>query len=243
VAYRYKKPYRIKKRKLILRNRFLWIAALVLLLLGSIAYLLLFSRVFQIKEVAITGANEVSQEEIRSFFPANNIFLIDTAEIKKNILNTFPEIAEVKIDRSLPATLNVEIKERVAAIIWCKEERECFLVDQTGTVFAEAFFEETDLLKVFAEKELLQEKAIGQILEIDSKFKKDLHAEIEKILFVSLQRLNVKTVEGWEIYFNLEKDLTWQLTQLHLVLQRQISPEERESLQYIDLRFARVFYK
>jgi len=55
--------------------------------------------------------------------------------------------------------------------------------------------------------------------------------------------LDVKTAEGWEIYFNLEENLSWQLTQLYLLLERKISPEERRTLQYIDLRFNKIYYK
>jgi len=238
---RYRKPYRVKRKKTILKNRFIWIAVLVLFLVGSVIYLLFFSPVFQIKKVTISGANQVSQKDIRSFVPLKNIILLNKAEIKKNILNNFPEISGVEIDRKLPATVNIEIKERAAAAVWCNEEK-CFLVDKNGKAFREAS-EEDGFVKVLGAEELLQEKIISQMLDIDSKLKKDLSIEIENITFDSSQRLNVKTVEGWEIYFNPEKDISWQLTQLHLVLEIQISPEERKSLEYVELRFDKVYYK
>ena len=61
--------------------------------------------------------------------------------------------------------------------------------------------------------------------------------------YVSEKRLNTKTSEGWEIYFNLKGDLNWQITELGLVSEKQIPLEDRGELEYIDLRFSRVYYK
>lgn len=242
MAYRYKKPYRVKRKKPIFYKRSFWIALLALLTAGSFVYFLFFSQFFQIKEVRISGTKDVSQAELRSFFSPENIFLTDTGKIKESILKNFPKIADIEIRRKLPASLTVEVREKTALALWCGEE-ECFLLDGTGTPFEAAGAEETDLLRVFGEKDLLGEGAVGQILEIHEKLEDDLGLETEKMILVSSRRLDVKTVEGWEIYFNREKDLSWQLVQLQLLLQRQISSEEREGLQYVDLRFEKAYYK
>ena len=73
---RYGRPYRVRKKKSILRKRFFWVFFLFFLALGSLAYLFFFSSVFQIKAVRISGTGGVSQEEIRDFFPGGNIFLL-----------------------------------------------------------------------------------------------------------------------------------------------------------------------
>lgn len=241
MAYKYRKPYRLKRKRSIFRNRFFRIIVLIFLLIGSVIHFVFFSGFFQVKEVKISGANKVSRAEIKSFFPAQNIFLTDTNEAKENILSTFPEIAEIKINRKLPETIKVEIKERSAVVVWCGDE--CFFVDKAGKAFEKTIAEETDLIKIFGQSDFLEEETIGRILQIESKFKKDLDTDIEKVTFISPQRLDVKTAEGWEVYFSMEKDLTWQLTQLHLVLERQISPEERRQLEYINLCFNKVYYK
>jgi len=243
VAYKYKKPYRVRKKKSILRNRLFWSVLLVLAVLGTLVYFLFFSRVFQIKDVVISGDNEISRQELEGFFLAQNIFLLNKDRIESNILYDFPKIAEVKISRIFPSSVRVDIKERQAVLVWCDEEKECFLTDKTGTFFGEVYYEDADLPTVFGEKDLLNEKMVEHFSDIDAKLKKELDFEIEKILLVSPQQFNVKTNEGWEIYFSSEKDVNWQLTQLHLVLARQISEEERKELEYIDLRFERVYYK
>lgn len=243
MAYKYKKPYRIKKKKSILRNRFFWVVVLLLLGAGSLVYILFFSWVFQIKEVTLSGTNGISQADLRHFFLDKNIFLLNKEEIKKNILEGFSKITEVKISRNFPSSLDVEIKERVAVAVWCNQEEECFLMDQTGAIFEEACLEQVDLPVFFGEKDILTDEIISQILEINAKFNKDLDVEIEKITIISYQRLDVKTAEGWEVYFDPQKDIAWQLIQLHLVLERQITSEERKGLEYINLRFEKVYYK
>jgi len=217
-----------------------------LFILSGIAYLLFFSWIFQIRDVMITGGNEFSEEDIKSFFLSKNVFLMDEAKIKKRILNDFPRIARVEIQRRFPtaflAVLQVEIVKKEAAAVWCDQEQTCFLIDETGMMF-EKVLTETALVRIFGEKDLLEEKMVKQILEISSKLKKDLDIETERAKLVSWKRLDVKTAEGWEIYFNLEENLNWQLTRLHLLLERKISLEERRTLQYIDLRFSRIYYK
>jgi len=53
--------------------------------------------------------------------------------------------------------------------------------------------------------------------------------------------LDVKTSEGWEIYFNLKKDINWQLTELDFLLKERIPPDKKGNVEYIDLRFERIY--
>ena len=60
---------------------------------------------------------------------------------------------------------------------------------------------------------------------------------------VSDRRFNAKTAEGWEVYFTPKEDLNWQITELKAVLENEISPERRGNLEYIDLRFEKIYIK
>jgi len=73
--------------------------------------------------------------------------------------------------------------------------------------------------------------------------KQKLELGIEKFILLGQKRLDVKTTEGWEIYFDLAGDINLSLTKLSLLFDEEISQEARESLQYIDLRFSKVYYK
>ena len=66
-------------------------------------------------------------------------------------------------------------------------------------------------------------------------------SQVDDLIDVSEQRLNVKTVSGWEVYFNLKGDIDWQITELKTILENKIPPKNWRNLDYIDLRFDRVF--
>ena len=130
---------------------------------------------------------------------------------------------------------------------------ECFFIDREGIIFkktkTELMQEEVMIVSLKKEEALISGKEIlvPQILELILKIKEDfeenLKIEIENFTIVSEKRLNVKTNENWEIYFNLEKDVKLEVTKLKALLEKEISPEERRNLEYIDLRFEKVFYK
>ncbi|GAH87923.1 unnamed protein product, partial [marine sediment metagenome] len=148
----FRKPYRIKKRrhlKSIFRYRFFWLGVLFFVFLFSIFYFLFFSQTFQVEKIIVTGEQKVAKENLKLlvenklenkilFFKTKSIFLVNLNEIKKNILNNFPQIAEVEISRGFPDTLNIIVVERFGLTVWCQAEQ-CFLVDNEGVIFEEIF--------------------------------------------------------------------------------------------------------
>lgn len=244
MVYRYKKPYRVKKKKSILRSRFFWPGILILSAIGGVSYFLFFSGIFQIKKIIITGDQIVSEENIKAFVSQRNIFLVDTKKMEKDILGNFVQITKVEITRALPDTLNIQVVKRLSVALWC-EDKNCFWVDNEAVIFGEVLIpsEAEGLVKIFGAKELLNKEKISQILEIQEKFKDGVRVTTTQALIVSKERLNIKISEGWEIYFNTGGNLDWQLQELSLVLEKQITPAKRRSLEYVDLRFSRVYYK
>ncbi|KPJ56189.1 hypothetical protein AMJ49_05460 [Parcubacteria bacterium DG_74_2] len=250
---KWRKPYRIKRKRPILKNRFFVQAVLALLFLIGFFYLICFSSIFQIKKIIITGEEKVSTQDVGDFIDkeVGSIFLVKPNKIEKIILNSFPEIAEVEIKRGFPDALYIVIIERTGVATWCQEEQ-CFLIDEQGIIFKKVdvgslpFLEIKGLGRV--EDVKLGEQVIGkdllsQILDIESRIKKESKIDLNEALIVSNKRLNIKTFNQWEIYFNLEKNVDWQITELNLVLEQEISKAHRENLEYIDLRFSRVYYK
>lgn len=246
----YRKPYRVRRKKSIFRARAFWLGMLVLAVLGALLYFLFFSDFFRIEMVTVSGQAKVSEEEIKSFVPKRNIFLIDTKEIRKDILDSFPQIAEVEIGRGFPDAINILVIERSGLAVWFQEDK-YFLFDNEGVIFEE-IQPEPDSVKIIDERraeifdlgeKVIEKELLSQILEIRSKVRENLKILILEARIISDERLNAKTSEGWEIYFNLRGDLDWQIQELSLVLEKQISPERRGRLEYIDLRFSRVYYK
>lgn len=208
------------------------------------------------EEIIKVAENEFLKKKL--FFPVKNILLVNLGNIKENILDAFPQIVDVKIKRKLPETLSFNILERKGAAQFCrafelftKEEsqtvyQKCFLLDEEGIVFEEIIKDNIFLPKIVLSKsqeknelelgqEIIEKQLLSGILDIFSQLK-ELNIETKEFLIVSEERINVKTLDNWEIYFNPKEDLTWQLTKLKAVL-KNIPLEKRNDLEYIELRF------
>ncbi len=253
----YRKPYRIKKNRSIFKNRFFWQAFFILIALGGIFYLICFSYPFQIKEIKISGNEKVLTENLENiiqeqisrnliFFPTKSIFLVNFNTLKSAALEKFPQIDQINFKRKFPQAIEITVKERSPIAVLCREEK-CFFIDEDGIVFEETSGEgeypkiknsiinqplALDLGDKAIENELLR-----LILETGSKLEKDFKIPIKEFSIVSNENVRAKTLEDWEIYFNPEGDLEWQLTKLKADLEEEIPQERRKDLEYIELRF------
>jgi len=255
----YRKPHRYKRKKSILKSRFFWLGIFALIVAGGIFYSLFFLEVFQVKKMIVNGDDKVSKEDIEFlagqrleskilFFKTKSIFAVDLGQIKKDILDHFPQIAEVKASRGFFDAVNIIVIERQALAVWCGER--CFLLDGEGIIFEEVIEAQPDLVLIKNEsginelgEKVIEKELLSQVLEIKAQVEGNTGILVKEAFLASEERLNMKTAEGWEIYFNLKGDLGWQITELALVLEKQIPSEQRNKLEYIDLRFSRVYYK
>lgn len=270
--YRYQNSYRMKARRQrsykvkkkrgrsVLRSRIFWQAMLLFLCVMGLLYFLFLSPVFQIKNVNVSGNNDVSSSQILSkvdgkisnhfmLFPTKSIFLANASNMRSDLMDSFPQIAGVSFSRHFPSTIDVKVTERQGVAVWCGNN--CFLVDGTGVIFKQVspIFSQPMGLKVSgsdpgakAGDKIIDPKILASVLEITSKMNA-AKLDVKSADVVSDNRVNVTTGEGWQAYFNLQGDIDWQITELNVVLQKEISPQERAALQYIDLRFTRVYYK
>jgi len=258
-----KKWFKNKKRrnKSIFKNRFFWLAIIILIISIILFYIICLYSYFAINEVKIFGNQEVStkdinvliQEEISKnifFLESRSIFLVDLRSIDKKILDRLPKINKVDFDRDFPDTLVVSIKEREPVAILRIEEN-YYLIDNLGKKKKKISESENEQLLIIKTIELKSEVNFGEILinvedlskilKIQSELK-DLDLEINFIEIAKDERINVELLEGWKIYFNSENDVSRQVLNLSLVLNEKILPEERENLEYVDLRFGNQIY-
>jgi len=197
------------------------------------------------------------------FFDTKSILLADLRKADESLLKNFPLIFQVELKRKLFNTLLVNIKERERVAVFCQanqsspstegldlggQDNSCFSIDNEGVIFKENS-EEDSVLKIektdrvdnlILGKMVVEKGKMTKILKIKSELKNDFKILIKEAL-ISGDRLNVKTSEDWEIYFNLSKDLNWQITELEAILKEDITLAKRKNLKYIDLRFDKIF--
>ncbi|MDI6883019.1 MAG: FtsQ-type POTRA domain-containing protein [Patescibacteria group bacterium] len=263
--YKTKRKFKKRKRRSVFKRRFFGDFILFFIFALFLFYFLFLSEVLKIREIEIFSAQSISQKEIRAFlekelktpflyfFSKDTFFLVSSQKIEEKILKEHPEIEKVNLKKNFPKDLIVEIKERIPKGIFCFSTDNCFLIDNQGIIFkaVEKIRPEnlpiifgpvtTQYERVLGEEVIYQEK-INQILEIENEFQK-LEIEPEKFILKDNERLDIKITEGWEIYFDLREDINLALTKLKLLLEKEISLEKRKNLEYIDLRFSKVFYK
>jgi len=259
---RYRKPHKIRRKTSIFKKKFFWIFILVLIFFFGSVYLVSFASFFNIKEIKISGNKKVStndiselinQEIIRNFwkFSSKSIFLANVGKAKDDLLKKFPQIEDINFKRKLPGSLIVEAKERTIVAIFCPDS-DCFSIDKGGVIFEKIDVISSEFPKItniqgktkfYLGEKIIDEMILSFIIDVKNKLATTSKIAIQEFDLISDQKLILKAKEGWEVYFNLTEDSDWQVEKLVIVLEKEILPEKRKDLEYIDLRFTRVYFK
>jgi len=222
---------------------------------------------FQIKDIIISGNQKVTSKDIESLVYENinnkilsvlgwtlsskSIFLVNPDDLNKKILSKFPIIESAKIDKKFPQTLSLQINERIPAAIFCpsldESVGECYFTDGSGLIFESlstipqnmAIVRQTvNDNKVFVGEKIVQQNIMDLLSKVETTLENDFKIDVKEVLVTSPLRINFKTTENWQIYFDLgsDSDVNLQLVKLNLLLTGGISQDSRENLRYIDLR-------
>jgi len=147
------------------------------LVLGTVIYLAFWAPFFKIKEIKVSGANFVSAAEIEAavralgrqkflkIIPQDTLFALSGKKIENKILTGFPALREVKVKKIPFDKIEISVKERESAAIWCRTKAEpilapvpadfatstaavqkkpppqseqCFFIDEEGIAFRQA---------------------------------------------------------------------------------------------------------
>ncbi len=249
---RYRKPFRYKKKKSVLKSRIFWLALLAIIFLGAVLYFLFFSTFFKIKDISISGNEEIASQDVEQTIKnemfaesGNNILLFSPAKMKNVLLAAFPKISGLSLKRVLPAALQVEIKERKPVAVFCKSS-DCFFVDRDGVAF-EVPYATTTIPQIIDQRDESPIALSQTVLDKDHLFsitseifpglKDDVAIAVKEFILYPEDKLVAETLGGWEIYFSLGNDISWQLTKLKAVLDEKIPQNKRKDLEYIDVQF------
>lgn len=259
---------RSKTKESVLRKGWFWITVLCVLVIGLVGYFVLFYSGVQVKSVEILGNKKVSTEDIedvvainvkKEFFsfaglslPSSSIFLVNKEKIVHQLLDKYPTIEEVAIDKKLFSSLLLNILEREPVAVFCPTninngDNPCYFMDNTGVVFeplAEAednkiiVRQDMDKTTISAGKKVIEHSTMDLLLKLEKSMRDNFGIKITEATITSPIKLSVTTEEKWKIYFNLgaSSDANQELAKLELLLKGGISDQERENLRYIDLK-------
>ncbi len=257
------KIHGIKPKKSIFKRLWFWILILFFIIILSAFYAVLFYSGFQVKDILVSGNEKTKALELQSIVLDNintelvdfwkirinshSIFLVDLNKLNKNILEKFPVIEKIKINKNYPQTLALGIEERKPIGAFCGNDNECFLIDGNGIIFEPVSAIPDNLTvvrrtlessQVFIGEEVVAQNMIDVVSKIQKNLKDNFQIGLKEALIKSSVRLNVETGENWQIYFDLDSgsDINLQLIKLNLLLNTEISQALRKNLYYIDLR-------
>ena len=243
---KYKKSFKTKKKKKkkAPNIKIILIVLAFLTISSGLIYLLFFSSIFKIKRIEVLGAEKIADNEIKDIISGKankSIFLTDLSNIKDYLIKEYPRIAKINIRRKMPDTILAEIQERKPVAVLVKNGY--FILDKEGVAFERSPNNSLDLPEIIKQEYFdvrLGEKTIDRIediLEITKRIK------TKQVIIISEKRLDIRTIDGFDAYFSLEKDINWQIEQLEIVLQEKIPLSERNDIEYIDLRFDKIYIK
>lgn len=181
---------------------------------------------------------------------SKSILIIDVKNLIKSILEKFPEIQEVTVQREFPHNIILKVKERKPFAVFCGQNDKCFLVDEKGVIFRqiEKIPEDMVVVKKSDSKEthlgenIIDKNIMNDIAKIQSNLKNNFQIDIKEVTVSDA--LIFKTSETWLAYFDPAGDMNMQTEKLDTLLRNEISPSTRKNLQYIYLQYKdKVYYK
>lgn len=243
------------------KKLFFWI--LLLTFLGVCGWVLFFSDYTKIKELKIVSQkideNELKEisanlmvEDWFGYFSKDNFFLFPRKTFAEKVKNDFKLVRSVEFENKFPDKIEIEIEERQGVVVWCSREK-CWLLDEQGSLFyllqpgeKENRFKDYQIIidEGYSEIENEQKIESSGLIEFVESSKKEIEEQIDiKIereirtpaLISGEIRFKVEE-EGWQIYLNFKEEVSSQVALLKEVLESSISSQEREDLNYIDLR-------
>lgn len=254
----FRKSHKKKIKKPFWKKELFWIIFLIIILLSLIFYLLIFSNIFQLKHIEVSGNEKIEKESIISFvenkarkkiisLESNSIFLFLIENVQEETIKAFPRIKEIKICLRLPQTIKVFVIERNSLGRWCNKHEECYLIDNEGVLF-EKIETSSNKMILFRSKRKGQEGSkvlTKEELKIAMKIWEEIKNDFEILEFeFDSNTLTAETTKNGKLLFNLNNDIDSQLLKLKSVINEKLSKEKIDKIDYIDLRFGdRVYFK
>ena len=257
---KYGKPRRIRRSTPFWRKKYLLAIFVLMFVFGGLGYVFHFSPIFQLQAREVRGARTVAPQALLDMTPSQgNLLFVSSRPLEENILSAFPEIGRVQVRKNFFfRKLVIDIVEREELVLSCNAQEgravlPCVAVDSQGVGFR-AKQEIAASMPVFVLSEpapllgtkILDPNLIPFVVELKRSLDawNTLQAAETKIEYFSLAPglVSAHMTEGWEIYFTREEDRSWQEAKLQEVLEKQVSPEKRGRLQYIDVRFGNQAY-
>lgn len=233
---------------------------LIVVPLALLGWLIFFTDTFVVQAVTVLDARDHTSQAVRAIIEervGRNIFFIRTEDLQQRILADVPQVRTAHILRKLPGTLKVVLQEKEPSLLLLSKANYYF-VDAEGIAYEEARLDTLPgvVLPVVKNNDQGTNVVIGNpvveksfvefVLRLQEELPNIISAEVAEIRIPSLAAREVHFLlnNNWEIRFDVTRSAAAQLDVLARLLRDTISEEEKQALEYVDLRIPnRVYYR
>ena len=232
------------KRVILLNWKIIFNIIKYLLLIVLIGYITIYSDVFKIKDIVVSGNLTVDSQRIIELIPKDsNLFFTDSSKIEQKIMTNIPEINSLKIYKGLPNAIKIGIQENIPALLWISNGEEYLISDQ-GLAYKKVTNDSSqynDLPRITDNKNISYNVphriVTSNYVSFIQYIFKNIYSEtnIEPDTFYINETtvdLFLKTKSGIYIKFDSLRSPSQQLKNLKMV----IMEKRPEILEYVDLR-------
>jgi cell division septal protein FtsQ len=255
----YKKPHRAKRKKPLYAKPLFWKLTTGIFLIGGAVWVVCFSPALEVKTIEVAGTDKINnqscvkmiEEQVAkkiASFDSKSILLFDMDQVKKDLLARFPQAQNIEIERQFPSKIIASVEERHGVAIF-ESAGKYFSLDSNGIAFEEAA-QVGDLLKINdgnakieIGKGAVSQEMLNGILRIKGEIDSSTDIVITAAFIATPERVNIQTKDGWYAYFNPLKDIDNQITKLKAVITDESFKAKATNLEYVDVRFTRVYLK
>lgn len=252
------------------RRGFPWLTTLLWLVFsGTTAYMLFLSSVMRMEVLHVEGNALVPKERVEELFVnesetrilgsiwRNNFFLFRTSRVKAILEDEFPAIEELRITKAFPNKVNVVLRERELAVLWCSRGP-CYLLSENnvarpGHLVAERrgalplyTVIDTGGLPVEIGRTLFDYPFILHFKQNKERLATELGIHIKPEMTSASRfsdELRMNTEGGWELFINTRIPPEENIKTLRLFFEQEVPFERQGELRNVDLRTEnRIYY-
>jgi cell division septal protein FtsQ len=237
-----------------------FLAAVVIVPLALLIWFIFFTPTFNIQAITIIDARPHTTTAVRELIKSKigeNIFFLNTEVLEQHIQTSISQIRNVHIVRKLPGTLKIIVQEKTPALLLLSRGKYYF-VDSEGIAYEEAQLDTLPgtVLPIVKNNDQESQVTIGTPVVETSfvQFVQAIQDQLDdvtgakvvetRIPSLAAREVHFRLDNNWEIRFDITRSPAAQLDILKRLLTSTITDQEKQTLQYIDLRIPnRVYYK
>ena len=219
-----------------------------------IIYFTTMSPYFKIERISVSGNQQVSSQAIEDAIKASGnprLFFLGRGRVENILTSHLPAIKEItEFDRAWPNKMTLTVSERNPGFV-IESHGNYFLIDDQGVVVSQIdqpndyLVIQDQAMESFATNEALPNQKLAPfVLSMSRQWTGKVSSAVTGIKLANKNSTDVQfeTAEGWSVLFDTSRAVNIQLSNLSLLLNRQITAQNRADLAYIDLRLNKFAY-